>query len=212
MAMLFAALLAASWLPASAFMAPACTTATVAQCSAHCALRVNPAVALRSATPARRGLALCMAIDDMPSVDRSDENREVDKEPVPDTVLSNTDLDARIAALGLGTEGGVEDKSTGEDPSEKLRPMARVQKEAVKLGTTAIGSTISGVIGVLNSLEAPISEEDYLARKGVEKEKKPMAEEERTMINQGGLVPAGLIAALGLGFIYWGVGGERGWF
>jgi len=56
------------------------------------------------------------------------------QEPVPDTVLSNTDLDARIAALGLGTEGGVEDKSTGEDPSEKLRPMARVQKEAVKLG------------------------------------------------------------------------------
>jgi len=44
MAMLFAALLAASWLPASAFMAPACTTATVAQRSAHCALRVNPAV------------------------------------------------------------------------------------------------------------------------------------------------------------------------
>ena len=33
-------------------------------------------------------------------------------------------------------------------------------------------------------LQAPISEEDYLARKGVEKEKKPMAEEERTMINQ----------------------------
>ena len=32
---------------------------------------------------------------------------------MPDTVLSDDDLDARIAALGLGKEGGVEDKSTG---------------------------------------------------------------------------------------------------
>lgn len=43
---------------------------------------------------------------------RSDENK-VEEEPVPDTVLSDDDLDARIAALGLGQEGGVEDKSTG---------------------------------------------------------------------------------------------------
>lgn len=43
---------------------------------------------------------------------RSDENK-VEEEPVPDTVLSDEDLDARIAAMGLGQEGGVEDKSTG---------------------------------------------------------------------------------------------------
>ena len=60
---------------------------------------------------------------------RSDENKVQDDEPVPDTVLSDSDLDARIAALGLGTEGGVEDKSTCEDPMEKLRPIERVQKE-----------------------------------------------------------------------------------
>jgi hypothetical protein len=61
-------------------------------------------------------------------------------------VLSDLDLDARIAQLGLGKEGGVEDKSTGEDPNEMLRPMERVQKEAVKIGTTAIGTTVSGIV------------------------------------------------------------------
>lgn len=38
--------------------------------------------------------------------------------------------------------------NAGEDPNELLRPMERVQKEAVKLGTTAIGSTVSSVINV----------------------------------------------------------------
>ena len=61
-------------------------------------------------------------------------------------VLSDLDLDARIAQLGLGKEGGVADKSTGEDPNEMLRPMERVQKEAVKIGTTAIGTTVSGIV------------------------------------------------------------------
>lgn len=42
---------------------------------------------------------------------------------------------------------------------------------------------------MLNTIEEPISEEEYLKRKGedAKKEKEPMAEEERTMINQGGL-------------------------
>ena len=34
------------------------------------------------------------------------------------------------------------------------------------MGTTAIGSTFSGVINVLNTLEAPISEEEFAKRKG----------------------------------------------
>ena len=86
---------------------------------------------------------------------RSDEGKAKEKEePVPDTVLSAEDLDARIAELGLGQAGGVEDKSTGEDPQELLRPMERVQKEAVKLGTTAIGSTVSGVINVSVEMHA----------------------------------------------------------
>jgi hypothetical protein len=79
---------------------------------------------------------------------RSDETRKEVEEPVVSSVLSDEDLDARIAAMGLGKEGGVADKSTGEDPMATLRPMERVQKEAVKLGTTAIGTTVSGVINV----------------------------------------------------------------
>jgi len=149
--------------------------------------------------------------DDIPTVDRSDENK-VEEEPVPDTVLSDDDLDARIAALGLGQEGGVEDKSTGEDPNEQLRPMERVQKEAVKIGTTAIGSTVSSVINVLNTIEEPISEEDYLKLKGEEKKKEPMAEEERTMINQGGLAVVLPVAFVGGLFALWGLGGDLGWF
>jgi hypothetical protein len=40
---------------------------------------------------------------------------------------------------------------------------------------------------VLNTIEKPISEEEYLKMKGEEKKKEPKGEEERTMINQGGL-------------------------
>jgi hypothetical protein len=48
---------------------------------------------------------------------RSDENKK-EEEVVPSTVLSDDDLNARIAELGLGKEGGVEDKSTGKRPSD----------------------------------------------------------------------------------------------
>lgn len=37
-----------------------------------------------------------------------------DKNKAPSTVLSDDDLEARIASLGLSVNGGVEDRSTGE--------------------------------------------------------------------------------------------------
>ena len=92
---------------------------------------------------------------------RSDENKEEEQEEVPDTVLSDDDLDARIAALGLGTEEGVADKSTGEDPMESMQTMDRVRKQAGDIGMKAVGNVASAAINVLNTLEEPISEEDY---------------------------------------------------
>jgi hypothetical protein len=192
---------------AAAFTAPACTFLPGSR-SAFCNA---PVVSLRATKLARSGLALRMA-DDIPSVDRSDENKK-EEEVVPSTVLSDDDLNARIAELGLGKEGGVEDKSTGEDPTETMRPMERVQKEAVKIGTTAIGSTFNAAINVLNTIEAPISEEEYAKLQAdKEKDKQPMAEEERTMINQGGLAVVLPVALVGAAFVLWGLGGELGWF
>jgi hypothetical protein len=55
---------------------------------------------------------------------------------------------------------------------------------------------------VLNTLEAPISEEEWAKRQTEkEKEKKSdvMAEEDRTMINQGGLAVVLPVALLGAG-------------
>ena len=60
----------------------------------------------------------------------------------------------------------------------------------------------TGVINVLNTLEAPISEEEWAKRQTEkEKEKKSdvMAEEDRTMINQGGLAVVLPVALLGAG-------------
>ena len=55
---------------------------------------------------------------------------------------------------------------------------------------------------MLNTLEAPISEEEW-AKKQAEKEKEKksdvMAEEDRTMINQGGLAVVLPVALLGAG-------------
>jgi len=52
----------------------------------------------------------------------ADGMNQKEEEEAPVTTLSEDDLDARIAALGLGGENGVEDKSTGERSSLLLSP------------------------------------------------------------------------------------------
>jgi len=211
------AVLASAALPsAEAFAAPG-LTALRSDGLARPAVCAAPALSLRGMGSTRHGAVLSMADSDTPTVDRSDENKEEEQEEVPDTVLSDDDLDARIAALGLGTEEGVADKSTGEDPMESMQTMDRVRKQAGDIGMKAVGGVASAAINVLNTLEEPISEEDY-AKMMEEKEKNkvdknmPMPEEERTMINQGGLAVAALPATVGALFMLWGLGGELGWF
>jgi hypothetical protein len=93
-------------------------------------------------------------------------------------------------------------------------------QERLATGSAAVqkcDSESNTTINVLNTLEEPISEEDY-AKMMEEKEKNkvdknmPMPEEERTMINQGGLAVAALPATVGALFMLWGLGGELGWF
>lgn len=66
-----------------------------------------------------------------PSLDNSDADAQKEEEEVPVTVLSDDDLDARIAELGLGKEGGVEDKASGETVQVSCATSATAMKNPV---------------------------------------------------------------------------------
>jgi hypothetical protein len=76
-----------------------------------CIQQPRGAMSLRGAR--RMGMGGLRMID-------ADGMNQKEEEEAPVTTLSEDDLDARIAALGLGGENGVEDKSTGERSSLSL--------------------------------------------------------------------------------------------
>jgi len=78
-----------------------------------CIQQPRGAMSLRGAR--RMGMGGLRMID-------ADGMNQKEEEEAPVTTLSEDDLDARIAALGLGGENGVEDKSTGERSSLLLSP------------------------------------------------------------------------------------------
>lgn len=128
---------------------------------------------------------------------------------MPVTVLSDDDLDARIAELGLGKEGGVEDKASGE--TVQLTPIERAKKEAAKIGSTAIGGVASAAITALNAIEQPIDEEEWQKAQGAKKPEKDDTKD-KSMMDAGvlGVIVPVLLVGGGLGF--WAIASENAWF
>uniref|UniRef100_A0A7S0HQU5 Uncharacterized protein n=1 Tax=Hanusia phi TaxID=3032 RepID=A0A7S0HQU5_9CRYP len=157
----------------------------------------------------RHQAALFMSKDSVPSVNGMSDSKEEDEEEEEiSSTLSDDELESRIAALGLGKEGGVEDKSSGEEVV--LTPMERAQKETIKLGTSAIAATANTAISLLNKVEKPIDEEDWKTLQG--KEKPEVVKEESEFVNKGGVFVVLPIIVAGGGLLFWAVASENAWF
>ena len=65
------------------------------------------------------------------------------------TILSDEELSARIAAIGLDKQ--LTDLSTGEE--EELSPIEQAKLKSARMGKAALAATASSAISVLNTLE-----------------------------------------------------------
>ncbi|EKX55441.1 hypothetical protein GUITHDRAFT_160465 [Guillardia theta CCMP2712] len=161
-----------------------------------------------SARIPRRRASLFLSKDSVPSVnDASNSMEEEEEEEVISSTLSDEELESRIASLGLGKEGGVEDKSTGEE--QVLTPMERAQKETIKIGTTAIAATANTAISLLNKMEQPIDEEQWKSMQGKDKQE---VKEDSEFVNQGGVFVVLPVILAGGGLLFWAVASENSWF
>jgi len=148
-----------------------------------CIQQPRGAMSLRGAR--RMGMGGLRMID-------ADGMNQKEEEEAPVTTLSEDDLDARIAALGLGGENGVEDKSTGEEDIKKMSSIENVQEQSVAIGKKAIGLAASGAISLLNTIEQPLPEEDWKKQmeeaKAAKKAAAKKEEEANNMVDAGGVI------------------------
>merc|ERR1719199_1481525 len=196
-----ACLLAALAAPTASFMAPLSVGHPAAAGLRQAAAVASPAT-VGPQLPLRRAV-LPLRMADAPSTEGAAEEEKEVEEEVIDSTLSDDDLTARIAELGLGGEGGVEDKSSGESADADLRPIERAQKQAAAIGAAAIGGAANAAITALNAIEQPIAEEEWKKRKEEEDKEPAPKTGERTMISEGGLVVVAPVLFLGVAFALW---------